>query len=156
MEIVRQLGNLFLGALPTVILVLLFYFFMRWAFFGPVMKAMDERRARIEGARAEAAAAEAGAKQEMDSYHEALRKARAEIYAEQEAARQEALDRRAKLLKAMRTRAQEEVNAAKKRIAAEVEAARTEVERSTPELAGQIAQAILRNPAGNGGRGVRG
>jgi len=156
MEIVRQLGNLFLGAVPTIILVLLFYFFMRWAFFGPVMKAMAERRARIDGARAEAAAAEAGAKQEMDSYHEALRKARAEIYAEQEAARQEALDNRAKLLKAMRTRAQEEVNAAKKRIAAEFESARAQVERSTPELAGQIAQAILRNPTGDGGRGVRG
>jgi len=156
MEIVRQLGNLFLGAVPTIILVLLFYFFMRWAFFGPVMKAMAERRARIDGARAEAAAAEAGAKQEMDSYHEALRKARAEIYAEQEAARQEALDNRAKLLKAMRTRAQEEVNAAKRRIAAELEAARAEIERSTPELAGQIAQAILRNPTGDGGRGVRG
>ena len=156
MEIVRQLGNLFLGAVPTIILVLLFYFFMRWAFFGPVMKAMAERRARIDGARAEAAAAEAGAKQEMDSYHEALRKARVEIYAEQEAARQEALDNRAKLLKAMRTRAQEEVNAAKKRIASELEAARAEIERSTPELAGQIAQAILRNPAGDAGRGVRG
>jgi F-type H+-transporting ATPase subunit b len=156
MEIVRQLGNLFLGAVPTIILVLLFYFFMRWAFFGPVMKAMAERRARIEGARAEAAAAEAGARQEMDSYHEALRKARAEIYAEQEAARQVALDNRAKLLKAMRSRAQEEVTAAKKRIAAEFEAARAEVERATPELAGQIAQAILRNPAGDGGRGVRG
>jgi len=156
MEIVRQLGNLFLGAVPTIILVLLFYFFMRWAFFGPVMKAMAERRGRIDGARAEAAAAEAGAKQEMDSYHEALRKARAEIYAEQEAARQEALDNRAKLLKAMRTRAQEEVNAAKRRIAAELEAARAEIERSTPELAGQIAQAILRNPTGDGGRGVRG
>jgi len=156
MEIVRQLGNLFLGAVPTIILVLLFYFFMRWAFFGPVMKGMDERRARIEGARAEAAAAEAGAKQEMDSYHEALRKARAEIYAEQEAARQEALDNRAKLLKAMRTRAQEEVNAAKKRIAAEFESARAEVERATPELGGKIAQAVLRNPAGDGGRGVRG
>src|SRR5580693_6427976 len=134
MEIVHQLGKLFLGAVPTVIIVLLFYFFMRWAFFGPVMKAMAERSARIEGARAEAAAAEAGAKQELDSYHDALRKARAEIYAQQEAARQEALDNRARLLKAMRARAQEDVNAAKKRIAAELELARTEVERAAPEL----------------------
>ena len=156
MEILHQLGNLFLGAVPTIILVLLFYFFMRWAFFGPVMKAMDERHARIEGARAEAAAAEAGAKQELDSYHDALRKARAEIYAGQEAARQEALDSRAKLLKAMRARALEEVSAAKKRIATEFEAARADVERATPELAGQIAEAILRNPPDDTARGVRG
>ena len=147
MEIVHQLGKLFLGALPTVIVVLLFYFFLRWAFFGPIQKAMAERSARIEGARAEAAAAEAGAKQELDAYHDALRKARGEIYAEQELARQEALDNRAKLLKAMRSRAQEDVNAAKKRIAAEFAAARTEVERETPALASQIARAILDKPS---------
>ena len=49
MEIAHQLGKLFLGALPTVIVVLLFYYFMRWAFFGPIQKAMAERNARIEG-----------------------------------------------------------------------------------------------------------
>src|SRR6202021_1181788 len=113
MEIVHQLEHLFLGAVPTVIVVLLFYFFMRWAFFGPVMKAMAERSAKIEGARAEAAAAEAGAKQELDAYNDALRKARVEIHAEQEAARQEALDSRPKLLKTMGAHAQADENAAK-------------------------------------------
>ena len=154
MEILTQLGRLFLGAVPTIIVVLLFYVFMRWAFFGPVMRAMAERNRRIEGARAEAAAADASAMQELDTYHQALRKARADVYAEQEAARQEALDSRAKLLRAMRARAQEDVNAAKKRIAAEVEAARAEVERATPELAGQIARAILGGPTGDSGRGA--
>jgi F0F1-type ATP synthase membrane subunit b/b' len=147
MEIAHQLGKLFLGALPTVIVILLFYYFLRWAFFGPVQKAMADRSARIEGARAEAAAAEAGAKQELDSYHDAVRKARGEIYAEQEAARQEALDNRSKLLKAMRQRAQEDVNAAKKRIDGELAAARAEVERESPALAAQIARAILDKPS---------
>jgi F-type H+-transporting ATPase subunit b len=154
MEIVHQLEQLFLGAVPTVIVVLLLYFFMKWAFFGPVMKAMAERSAKIEGARAEAAAAEAGAKQELDAYNDALRKARAEIYLQQEAARQQALDSRAQLLKTIRSHAQDDVNAAKKRIAAELEAARAEVERATPELAAQIAQAILKNPTGDAGRGA--
>jgi len=156
MEIAHQLGKLFLGALPTVIVVLLFYFFLRWAFFGPIHKAMAERNARIEGARAEAAAAEAGARQEMDSYHDALRKARAEIYAEQELARQEANENRTKLIKAMRARATEDVDAAKKRIAAELEIARAQVESETPALAGQIARAILDKPStlrGGSGRG---
>jgi F0F1-type ATP synthase membrane subunit b/b' len=156
MEIAHQLGKLFLGSVPTVIVVLLFYFFMRWAFFGPIQKAMAERSARIEGARAEAAAAEAGAKQELDSYHEALRRARAEIYAQQELRRQEALENRAKLIKAMRSRALEDVNAAKKRVAQELAAARTEVELDAPILAGQIARAILEKPStlrGGSGRG---
>jgi F0F1-type ATP synthase membrane subunit b/b' len=115
---------------------------------------MAERSAKIEGARAEAAAAEAGAKQELDAYNDALRKARAEIYLQQEAARQQALDSRAQLLKTIRSHAQDDVNAAKKRIAAELEAARAEVERATPELAAQIAQAILKNPTGDAGRGA--
>jgi len=147
MEILHSLGQLFLGAVPTIIIVLLFYFFLRWAFFTPIQKAMAEREARMEGARAEAAAVEAAAKHEMDTYHEALRKARGEIYAEQEAARQVALENRAKLLKTMRTRAQEDVAAAKKRIAAELETARGQVERDAPLLAGEIVRTILEKPS---------
>lgn len=146
MDILHQLGELFLEAVPTVIIVLIFYFFMRWAFFGPIQKTMAERSARIEGARAEAASVQAAAKQELDAYNEALRKARAEIYGEQEAARQATLDERAKLLKAMRARSQEDVDAAKKRIAEEFEAARAEIERNTPALASQIARMILEKP----------
>jgi len=151
MEILHQLGQLFLGAVPTIIIVLIFYFFLRWAFFTPIQKAMAERQARIEGARAEAAAVEAEAKQELDTYNEALRKARTEIYGEQEATRQTALDERAALLKAMRARTQEDVAAAKKRIAEEVASARAEIERQTPALADEIARVILRQPPSSPG-----
>jgi F-type H+-transporting ATPase subunit b len=128
---------------------------MRWAFFTPIQKAMAERDAKIEGARREAAEVEAAARQDLDNYNEALRKARAEIYAEQEAARQAILAERAKNLKAMRSLAQKEVAEAKKKIAAELAAARAEVERQTPELAGEIVLTILENPislAGGPGR----
>jgi F0F1-type ATP synthase membrane subunit b/b' len=154
MEILRQLGDLFLQAVPTVIIVFLFYLFMRWAFFMPIQKAMAERSAKIEGARAEAAAVEAAARQDLDNYNEALRKARGEIYLEQEAARQAILDERSKNLKAMRSLAKKEVDEAKKRIAAEVAEARKEVERQTPELVGAIARSILAgsNPSPGGAR----
>jgi F0F1-type ATP synthase membrane subunit b/b' len=155
MEILHSLGELFLEAVPTIIIVLLFYFFLRWAFFTPIQKAMAERDARIEGARKEAAEVEAAAKHEMDTYHEALRKARGEIYAEQEAARQVALENRAKLLKTMRNRAQEEVTAAKKRIATELEMARAQVERDAPALAGEIVRTILERPSPLGGGAAR-
>jgi F-type H+-transporting ATPase subunit b len=146
MDILRQLGELFLEAIPTVFIVFIFYFFLRWAFFGPIEKAMSERSARIEGARAEAARLEALAKQELDAYNEALRKARAEIYHEQEQARQVVLDERARLLRAMRSRAQEEVEVAKNRIAREIAEARPQVELQLPALASEIARAILSRP----------
>ncbi|MGH9737492.1 MAG: hypothetical protein ACRD4X_02780 [Candidatus Acidiferrales bacterium] len=147
MTILHQLAILFLDAVPTVILFLLFYAFMRWAFFLPLQKTMAERAARIEGARAEAVAVEAEAKHELDAYHEALRRARVEIYGQQEAARQAALESRAKLLKAMRARAEEEVSNAKMRIAEEFNAALADVEAQTPWLAKEIVRTILKSPS---------
>ena len=146
MELLHQLGELFLEAVPTVVIVLLFYFFMQWAFFTPIQKAMAEREGLIEGARAEAAQAESAAKQELDAYGDALKKARAEIFAEQEVARQAVLEERARLLKAMRMREQEEVQKAKAQIDADLAAARVEIEKGTPALAGDIARAVLQRP----------
>ena len=68
-------------------------------------------------ARARKQCREAEAKQELDAYDDALKKARGEIFAEQEEARKVVLDERASLLKAMRGQEQEEVAEAKKRIA---------------------------------------
>ncbi len=147
MEILHQLAELFLQAVPTVVIVFLFYLFMRWAFFTPIQKAMAERDAKIEGARREAAALEADAGKELQDYNDRLRKVRGELYAEQEAARQVVLDERARLLKAMRSRALEEVADAKKKIAAEQVSARHEVESQTDSLAAEIVRVILENPS---------
>jgi F0F1-type ATP synthase membrane subunit b/b' len=146
MEILRQLGNLFLQAVPTVIIVFIFYLFMRWAFFTPIQKAMAEREAKIDGARKDAAAVQAAANQDLQNYDEALRKARAEIYAEQEQARQAILQERSKNLKAMRSLAQKEVAEGKKKIDAEMAAARKEIEASAPAMAAEIARSVLEKP----------
>jgi F0F1-type ATP synthase membrane subunit b/b' len=146
MEILHQLGNLFLQAVPTVIIVFLFYLFMRWAFFTPIQKAMAEREAKIEGARKDAATVQAAANQDLQDYNDALKKARAEIYAEQEVARQAILQERSKNLKAMRTLAQKEVAEGKKKIDADLAVARKEIEASAPAMAGEIARSILENP----------
>jgi F-type H+-transporting ATPase subunit b len=146
MEILRQLGNLFLQAVPTVIIVFVFYLFMRWAFFTPIQKAMAEREAKIDGARKDAAAVQAAANQDLQNYDEALKKARAEIYAEQEQARQAILQERSKNLKAMRSLAQKEVAEGKKKIAVEMAAARKEIESGAPAMAAEIARSVLEKP----------
>lgn len=155
MEILRQLGNLFLQAVPTVIIVFIFYLFMRWAFFTPIQKAMAEREAKIDGARKDAAAVQAAANQDLQNYDEALRKARAEIYAEQEQARQAILQERSKNLKAMRSLAQKEVAEGKKKIDAEMAAARKEIEASAPAMAAEIARSVLEKPLSLQGDGSR-
>jgi F-type H+-transporting ATPase subunit b len=143
MEILHQLGELFLQALPTVILVFLLYLFLRWSFFGPLERVLDERRARTEGARREAEQARAAATEREQAYQETLRKARSEIYAEQDAVRRKLLDERAAQIREARAAATERIRAAKAQLAAEIAAARTELEKSTPVLAAEIARAIF-------------
>src|SRR5579863_5623288 len=96
MEIVHTLGELFLEAVPTVIIVFLFYLLLRSTFFVPLMRVMEERSARTEGARREAEASQAAAREKVRAYEEALRKARAAVYAEQDVARRAILEERAK------------------------------------------------------------
>jgi F-type H+-transporting ATPase subunit b len=146
MQILRQLGELFLEAIPTIIIFLLFYWFLRANFFKPLERVLAERNARITKAKADAEAIQAAAKQKTGSYQEALRKARAGVFAEQEALRQAALEERAKLLRAARNTAQEAVRKEKERIAREFESARAQLEGQSASLAGRIAQMILERP----------
>jgi F0F1-type ATP synthase membrane subunit b/b' len=142
-EILHQLGDLFLAAVPTVVIVFIFYLFMRWSFFGPLERVLAERHRRAEGARQEAEMSRAAVQEKLRSYNESLRKARAEIFAEQDTARRQVLEVRQATLNAVRTEAQQSLQEAKKAIAAEVEQARAELEQSSVGLANEIAEAII-------------
>jgi F0F1-type ATP synthase membrane subunit b/b' len=148
-EILNQLGDLFLAAVPTVILVFLFYLFLRWSFFGPMERVLSERHKRAAGARQEAEASRVAVQEKLRAYNEALRKVRGEIFVEQEAARRKVLEERQAAVSAARSAAQQELQTAKKALAADVEAARASLEQSSGALAGEIAETILAGgPAG--------
>src|SRR5947209_20366316 len=142
-EIVHQLGDLFLQALPTALIVLVFYIVLRFLFFKPLLAIMAEREARTAGAQKAAESAQSAAAEKVKQYQEALKKARAQVYAEQEAARKKLLDERAAQLKEARAKASAEVSAAKERIAGELAAARREVEATVSQLSAEIARRIL-------------
>jgi F-type H+-transporting ATPase subunit b len=147
MDLLHQLGDLFLSAVPTAILLFIFYSILRRLFFLPLLEVMARRDALIEGSRQEAQSLAAAVEEKRRAYREGLRKARAEIFAEQEAARRVALDERSKAVREARTRAGEEVQAAKARLAGEIEAARKSLDASGQELAEEVARAVL-EPAG--------
>jgi F0F1-type ATP synthase membrane subunit b/b' len=142
-EILNQLGDLFLSAVPTVILVFLFYLFLRWSFFGPLERVLSERHKRAAGARLEAEASRVAMQEKLRAYNEALRKERGEIFVEQETVRRRVLEERQAAVSAARSAAQKELQAAKTALAAEVEAARVELEQSSVALAHEIAESIL-------------
>ncbi len=151
MEIFNQLGELFLAAVPTVIIVFLFYLFMRWSFFKPMERVLSERRKRAEGARIEAEASRGATHEKQRFYSETVKKARAEVFAEQESQRRRVLDERQATINTARAAAQTALQEAKKGIAADVKAARAELERSKDTLANDIAETILAGrPSGPG------
>ena len=147
MQILQQLGWLFLKSVPTILLFLFFYWFLRANFFKPLERVMAERNARIIKAREEAAAVQASAKGQVQSYEDALKKARAGVFAEQEKARQTVLAERAKVLQGARAAAQSEVRTQKERIRGEFEAVRAQLEGQSATLASRIAEIILERPA---------
>jgi F0F1-type ATP synthase membrane subunit b/b' len=150
-EILNQLGDLFLAAVPTVILVFIFYLFLRGSFFGPMERVLSERHKRAAGARQEAEASRAAVQEKLRAYNEALRKARGEIFVEQEAARRRVLEERQAAVSTARSATQQELQDAKKALAAEVKAARASLEQSSGILAGEIAESILAGgPSGPG------
>jgi F-type H+-transporting ATPase subunit b len=145
-EIVHQLGELILQAVPTVLIILLFYFILRALFFKPLLALMAERDSRTVGAQKAAEAAQAAAAEKVKQYQDALKQARGQVYAEQEAARKKLLDERAAQIKEARTKASSEVSAGKERIAGELAAARRDVEATVAQLSAEIARRILQTP----------
>ncbi len=149
-DLVHQIGELFLQAVPVALIVLLFYFILRSFFFRPLLKVMAERDARTQGAQKAAEASQNAAAEKIRQYEEALKQARAKVYMEQEAERKQLLEQRAAFLKDARVRASAEVNSAKERVAGEAASAKKELEATTVQLAAEIAKRILQVPPSPG------
>ncbi len=145
-DLVHQIGELFLRAVPVALIVLIFYFILRSVFFQPLLKVMAERDARTLGAQNAAEAAHAAAAEKVKQYDDALKQARAKVYAEQEAERKKLLDESAAFLKEARTKASGEVGVAKERVAGELAAARKEIEATVAQLSVEIARRVMQTP----------
>lgn len=141
--LVHEIGELFLRAVPVAIIVLILYFFLRSLFFRPILNVMAEREARTHGAQKAAEAARAAADEKMRQYHEALRQAKAKIYAEQEAERKKLLEERAAALKDARNKSSADVVSAKQRINTELDGAKKDIEETAAQLAVEIANRAL-------------
>jgi len=148
-QTLRQLGELLLGAVPTVILLPLLYALYANIVHKPLQRVLAERRAKTEGAveksRADIAAAEA----RTSEYEQRLREARAAVFRAQEARRKAALDARTAAMNEARNKAQVQVQAAKADIEKDREAAKQGLQAEAQTLATEIMRRVL-EPAGAG------
>src|SRR6516225_8141710 len=94
-DLVHQIGELFLRAVPVALIVLVFYLLLRSWFFRPILKVMAEREARTVGAQKAAETAQAAAREKEKQYQEALKQAKARLYQHLQAERKNLLAERA-------------------------------------------------------------
>ena len=148
-ETLRQLGELLLGAVPTVILLALLYVLYTLIVHKPLRRVLAERRSKTEGAVEKSRADIAGAEARTSEYEQRLREARATLFRAQEARRKAALDARTAVLNEARAKAQAQVQAAKADIQKDREAAQDALEAEAQALAAEIIRRVLQ-PAGAG------
>jgi len=143
----RQVGELLLGAIPTIVILLLLYAIYNLLVRKPLMRVLDERRARTEGAVLKARADVAAAEVKTQDYEERLREARLVIYKAQETRRQQAQQARAEALAEARARAQQQIGEARAAIEQDMTAARSGLQAEVERLASEIIRTVLK-PAG--------
>src|SRR5215469_14254801 len=93
-ETLRQVGELLLGSIPTIILMVLLYVAYKFIVHKPLTAVLEERHSRTEGAVEKARADVAAAEARTAEYEQRLREARAAVFKAQEARRQAALQAR--------------------------------------------------------------
>jgi len=150
-ETLRQLGELLLGAVPTVIMLTLLYALYKAIVHKPLARVLAERRSKTEGAIEKSKADIAASEARTSEYEQKLREARAAVFRAQEAKRQAAMQVRTNAMNEARSKAQTQVQDAK----ADIERDRAAAEKGLQAEAASLAQEIVRRvlqPAGAGRR----
>lgn len=148
-DTLRQLGELLLGSIPTVILFTLLYILYTVIVHKPLRRVLEERHEKTEGAVEKSKADVAASVARTAEYEQRLREARATVFRAQEARRHAATQDRTNAVNEARSKAQAQVQAAK----ADIEEDRTAAEKALQSEAAALAQEIVRRvlePAGAG------
>ncbi len=154
--ILDALRDYFLGAIPTVILVLLSFAAYNFLIYRPLTKVLAERQERTAGALARAQADIAAAEQKAAEYEKRLREARQAIFKRQEARRKQILQARDAALTEARSQADGLMRAALTELEKEKSEAKVRLQSEAEELAVEVIRTILKPvaaaPAGGGAR----
>jgi F-type H+-transporting ATPase subunit b len=143
----HDLGQLLLRAVPTFLLVIALDFYLKYMFFKPLEKVLQQRYDATEGARKLAAEALELVAAKTAQYEAALRAARSEVYQAQEQAHRQLAEHQAGELLATRQRTEQIVRDAQRQLAEDAEVLKRELAAGSDALANQIADSILRGRA---------
>jgi len=142
-ETLRQIGQLLLGSIPTILFMLLLWGSYVVLLHKPLTKVLEQRRSQTEGAIERARADVAAAEARTAEYEQRLREARMALFRGQEERRQRAMENRARAVREARTRAQAQVEQARQAIENDKVAAQESLQSESSRLAGEIIRVIL-------------
>ncbi len=144
--ILKQLGDLVLGSVPTMILFILLILAYNFLVRRPLASLLAERRARTTGAVEQARGTIAAAEAETTVYEDKLRGAKAELFKAREQRQKQWAEQRDRVLHEVRQTAGDRVKAARADIEASASAARGQIEGLSADLSSRVIAAVL--PAG--------
>ena len=139
----QQLGGLLLKAVPTIVLLLIVHFYLKWMFFRPLEQVLDKRKRSTEGARRDAEELLRKARQDAETIEAELRKAREEIYQEQEEVRRRWIAEQSTRLEEARHSSRELIHQARQQMEADTAAAKRDLAATAGALADEIARVLL-------------
>lgn len=146
-QTLKQVGELLLGAIPTVVIFLLLYAAYELLVARPLHRILAQRRGMTEGAVLQARADVAAAEARTEQYEERLREAKAAIFKAAEARRHAAQQARETAIAQARDVARGQIRDAEAALEQEMTAARAVLQSESERLANQIIQAVLK-PSG--------
>jgi F-type H+-transporting ATPase subunit b len=148
-DIIQQLGELFVGAIPTALLFIVLVIAYQFLIQGPLTAVLAKRRALTEGAIEDARKAVGVAEAKAQEYAERLRQARAGAFKLREQRVKQWTAERDAALDAARQAASQKVREAQAALEAEAATARATLQASAADLADRAVRAVL--PAAAGG-----
>jgi F-type H+-transporting ATPase subunit b len=154
-QTLRQLGELLLGAVPTVILMAVLYILYTFLVHRPLAAVLADRRSRTQGAMEKARADIAAAEARTADYEQRLREARQKLFKTQEARRQKASQARSQAVNHARIVAQDQVKQARSALEDDKQQAMSTLDSDAARLASEIVRTVLRpmaSPSQAGGR----
>jgi F-type H+-transporting ATPase subunit b len=143
-QTLRQLGELLLGSLPTVLLLVMLYVLYIFLVHRPLTAVLAERRNRTQGAMEKARADIAAAEARTSEYELRLREARQKVFKNQEARRQQANQSRNQAVNEARALAQEQVKQARATMEEDKQQAMSRLQSDAARLASDIVRTVLR------------
>jgi F-type H+-transporting ATPase subunit b len=151
-ETLRQIGELLLSSIPTILCLLVVWTAYRFMVHVPLHQVLARRHALTEGAVEQARKEIASAEARTAEYEQKVRAARAQIFKTQESYRKHVMDERARAVAEARKQAEQMIKSARRAVQQEVEAAKAGLDKQADMLADQVILSVLRPGAGVGSR----